>query len=58
MTSVIIETADRALVAGAWLERQRIKYKLICVGILSADPKYYFRFNNPCDAIYFKLKWQ
>lgn len=58
MTTITIEGAERALDAGAWLERQRIKYELFGIGMLSSDPKYQFKFHNPKDASHFALKWR
>jgi len=58
MTTITIEGAERALDAGAWLERQRIKYELFGIGVLSSDPKYQFKFHNTKDATHFALKWR
>ena len=59
MTTIIIEGAEQALDAGAWLEQQRIDYKLLGGATLfSDDPKYYFKFNNTKDASHFALRWR
>ena len=58
MTTIIIEGAEQALDAGAWLEQQRIKYELFGIGILSSDPRYHFKFYNSKDASHFALKWR
>ena len=59
MTTIIIEGAEQALDAGAWLEQQNIDYQLLGSALLwSNNPKYYFRFNNSKDATHFVLRWQ
>ena len=59
MTTITIEGAEQALDAGAWLEQQRIDYKLLGSATLFSDnPKYYFKFNNTKDASHFALRWR
>jgi hypothetical protein len=59
MTTIIIEGAEQALDAGAWLEQQHIDYKLLGSATLFSDnPKYYFKFNNSKDASHFALRWR
>ena len=59
MTTIIIEGAEQALDAGAWLEQQRIDYKLLGSATLFSDnPKYHFKFYNSKDASHFALRWR
>jgi hypothetical protein len=58
MTTITIKNPDRALDAGAWLERQHIQYELESIGLFGPNPRYQFRFHNPKDASHFALRWR
>ena len=59
MTTITVEGANRALDAGEWLNKQKIKFELFGFGVISSsNPKYHFKFPNPQDATYFALQWR
>ena len=59
MTSVIIDSADRALDAGAWCRQQFTigDWNIDLESMLGVNPRYEFQFASSCDAALFALKW-